>query len=401
MNNLTKRMAEVGYLMSERLAKIAFAFQNSTGNKNVSAMMLEGIPGSGKTFFAEAFADAVDADTYFYQVNTETSIENLIEDVNISAVIKNNANEVTKDGIVKRAFINSHIKKTVLILDEIDKCSSTVETFLLDALNSGRISTGSEEYYANTENLYVFFTSNGTREISAAMRRRVRKVVLEKMPTSAFLKLLGLEDDHYLGTIYENNQDFVVSQAEMYLQDLGSKDKSVFDLDLLSQYVAISEDFLEEIKESFETEASTSAIANDIFDSNCIIFSINEDSEAFADVVSAMMSGDISFEEVSIDRGWDGARMKIGTFTGLKKVAKITPVLSINENVDIYFDRKEIEKILITKDNAVAIINGKTVIGEAKNGAFKATLSVEKLSALAGVAITVPSCQDDDEDDEY
>lgn len=401
MNNLTNKMTAAGYVMSERLAKIAFAFQNSTGNKNVSAMMIEGIPGSGKTFFAEAFATAVAADVYFYQVNTETSIENLIEDVNISAVIKNNANEVTKDGIVKRAFINSHIKKTVLILDEIDKCSSTVETFLLDALNSGRISTGSEEYYANTENLYVFFTSNGTREISTAMRRRVRKVVLEKMPTSAFLKLLGLEEDHYLGIIYENNQDFVVSQAEMYLQDLGSKDKSVFDLDLLNQYVEVSEDFLEEIKESFETEASAYAIANDIFDSDCVIFKINEDSEEFENVVAAMMSGDISFEEVSIDRGWDGARMKIGTFTGLKKVAKIMPVLSVNEKVDIYFDRKEIEKILITKDNAVAIINGKTVIGEAKNGAFKATLSVEKLSALAGVAITVPSCQDDDEDDEY
>ena len=55
-------------------------------------------------------------------------------------------------------------------------------------------------------------------------------------------------------------------------------------------------------------------------------------------------------------------------------------------------------KPLIGKLNAIAKINGVTVIGEAKNGAFKANMSVEKLAKVTGLPIVFEEEEEDEED---
>lgn len=403
--NFIKEMNAAGYIMSERLAKIAYAFCESAGKNGrvLSALLLKGLPGAGKTFFGESFAKVIGADMFFYQMTSETSFEQLVEDINVSAVIKKDADNVVKNGIIKRAFEQSHFKKVVLLLDELDKAPTKVEAQLLDVLNSGRISTGSEEFYAVPENIYVVFTSNDQRALSDALRRRVRMVTLEKMSCKQFAEVLGIEEDHYLCRIYNTVPEFVLSQAQLYLLDLGTKDKTVFDMDLLSQYVEISEDFLEEVKEAFEEPENAKAIADDIFDDyRRLSFEVEEDDEVFLDFVDELMDerSSIGYEEVSICSGAYGkVVISVGTLGGLKKaISFFGEIKTTNREVKIYFQNEDIEKVLITKENAIAKINGVTVIGEAKNGAFKANMSVEKLAKVTGLPIVFEEEEEDEED---
>ena len=247
MNKTTEmriRLERAGYTTDNKIAKVAAIFENAplrTG-RELPVMFLTGAPGSGKTMLAETFAKVVDANMEFIQCYPGMDSSAFIAEPNLSAIIKQDAANAVSDGILVRCLKNScrNIKPTVLIIDEIDKADSSIDSFLLDFCNSGRVTNGQQEWRRGDGYIYVFITSNEEREISDALLNRCRHVHIPRLDVDTLMKICGLEKDHYLRRVFLSCPNFSIRQAKSYLQDLEDLGE-LFDEDLLSQYVNINE----------------------------------------------------------------------------------------------------------------------------------------------------------------
>ena len=227
-----------GYYMDEELAKKVMLFENSAKNSKMSVptMLLTGQAGGGKTSLAEIFGKKLDAEFLFMQCVPGMGIENMQLEPNIEAILKKDPENAIKKGLLVRAIESSKTKPTVVLLDEIDKARADVDSFLLDFIQNGRISTGSEEYVKGEYPIYLMMTSNGERDLSDALENRSKKVEVPRLSREKFLECLNLPQDHYLGDVYSICKDFSLRQAYMYLEDLKVLGVE-FDADALGQYV--------------------------------------------------------------------------------------------------------------------------------------------------------------------
>lgn len=244
MNNMKERLAKVGYITDSRIAKLVGIFENSSkrAERALPVMFLTGAPGSGKTMLAEKFAEVIGATVEFVQCYPGMDSSSFIAEPNISAIIKGDANNAVSDGILVRALKNScrNLNPTVVIIDELDKADSSIDSFLLDFCNSGRVTNGQQEWKRCDGEIYIFITSNEEREISDALLNRCRHVNIPRPDVDTLMKICGLEKDHYLRRIFLSCPSFSIRQAKSYLQDLEDLGE-LFDEDVLSQYVDINE----------------------------------------------------------------------------------------------------------------------------------------------------------------
>ena len=204
----------------------------------VPCTLLKGVPGSGKTSTAEAFALAAGARKLFYQCNPGTGFDQFIGQPNLGAVLRQDAAACIADGILIQAVKSAMAgEDVVLILDEIDKASPEVDSYLLDFLQSRRIhDSNMEELVVPSDvKFWVFLTSNEERELSDALMRRVRRVTVDRPSRSTVASVLGIEENATLLDIWELTEKLAISQLRNYLEDGG--DPQNIDLDILSQYV--------------------------------------------------------------------------------------------------------------------------------------------------------------------
>ena len=79
----------------------------------------------------------------------------------------------------------------VLLLDEIDKCMQRTEALLLDWLQSGRVPVRPGVQIQTTlPNVLCFITSNAQRELSDALLRRARRLMMQPLPIGQQERLL-------------------------------------------------------------------------------------------------------------------------------------------------------------------------------------------------------------------
>ena len=240
IQNTQNKLKELGYFSNENLSKLVYLFEEAgkRNNKNIPTLLLKGKSGAGKTFLAETFSKMINADEQFVQCFPRMGTENFQYDVDIESVMKQNPDKAIKPGILLQALEKSKEKPVVLVIDELDKTRPDVDSFLLDFLENGRLTTGTDTYIKGEYPIYTFITSNDKREIDDALLNRSKIVEVDRPDKELFLEILGLPKEHYLGYFYDRCPDFSIRQAKQYLEDLDVLDEDI-DIDVLSQYVSL------------------------------------------------------------------------------------------------------------------------------------------------------------------
>lgn len=174
-----------------------YKYYDNKANKGVSTILLEGEPGSGKTFLSEVFSRFLGKDVeYIYtQCVEETNSERLIATYNVAAIVKGDADKAMAEGILTRAIhLANEGKKVVLTIDELDKAREVLDSYFLDFLQNGKIETSNNEILSLTEagrkNLYVILAKNNERDLLDALLRRCSVIKLPPMPPVLVYKTL-------------------------------------------------------------------------------------------------------------------------------------------------------------------------------------------------------------------
>ena len=142
-------------------------------------LLIKGEPGTGKTKLAEEVAGAMGMELLEWHVKSTTKAQQgLYEYDAVSRLrdsqlgdprVKDIANYIVK-GTLWQALASD--KPVVLLIDEVDKADHEFEAFLLEVLSEFQISIPELGTIKAKQKPFVFLTSNNTRDMSDALKRR-------------------------------------------------------------------------------------------------------------------------------------------------------------------------------------------------------------------------------------
>lgn len=158
---------------------------------SIRAALLLGPPGCGKTAFTRYFADQVGGEYVYSLLHSWSDDQELFFGVDVAAVVSGDVDSVRQPGVLARAAEMSTKNTVVLCLDEVDKVQERTEYLLLDFLQSGRVPVRPGlQIQARIENLVVFATSNGERDLSDATMRRFRRVRMNPISRDVMVDII-------------------------------------------------------------------------------------------------------------------------------------------------------------------------------------------------------------------
>ncbi|MEP3245517.1 MAG: MoxR family ATPase [Sneathiella sp.] len=180
---MQNKLLEVGYIADETLATALHLA--ITLNR---PLLLEGEAGVGKTEIAKALADlskaslirlqcyeGLDASAAIYEWNYQKQLLFIKASERDEKTAKQLENHVfSPEFLLERPLLKSIQQETspVLLIDEIDRADEEFEAYLLEILSDFKISIPELGTISATSIPHVILTSNGTRELSDALRRR-------------------------------------------------------------------------------------------------------------------------------------------------------------------------------------------------------------------------------------
>lgn len=155
------------------------------------ALFLEGKPGTGKTFLAEVYASAKNAEYVYFLCHRFMVAEDFFVGINVGAAVASDADNVYQDGFLMRAVRASHHKDVVVCVDELDKAPPHVENILLDFLQHWRCPDERGHLVTGVrDRISVFITSNGARQIGDPLLRRCMRIEMGFLPPIVERRLL-------------------------------------------------------------------------------------------------------------------------------------------------------------------------------------------------------------------
>jgi MoxR-like ATPase len=182
-NEIADHLAQVGYVADSQLAMALWLMESLQ-----RPLLLEGAAGVGKTEVAKALAqihdtrlirlqcyEGLDANAAIYEWNYQRQL---------LAIKAREGRGESAEAVEKHIFSEEFLlerpllaairqeKPAVLLIDEIDRADEEFEAFLLEILSDYQISIPELGTVRALSIPLVVLTSNGTRELSDALRRR-------------------------------------------------------------------------------------------------------------------------------------------------------------------------------------------------------------------------------------
>ena len=181
---LRSALEGTGYLVDDELATIAWL-----GSRLSRPLLLEGEPGTGKTALAEALAQAADVPLIRLQCHEGIDASQALYDWDFPRQIlhlraveavdgQGSLDEVESSLFDERFLVARPILRAlreapaVLLVDEIDRADDEFEAFLLEVLSTWQVSIPELGTVRAQTPPLVILTSNRTREVHDALKRR-------------------------------------------------------------------------------------------------------------------------------------------------------------------------------------------------------------------------------------
>ncbi len=183
LHDIKTMLLEQGYITDESVAMSVFLSLQLQ-----KPLLIEGPAGVGKTEIAKVMAKALqtdlirlqcyeglDATHALYEWNYQRQLLHLkMVEHNEQSVDEKEKTIFSDDFLMKRPLLQAitHYRKPVLLIDEVDRSDEEFESFLLEVLSDWQITIPEIGTIKATYIPQVILTSNRTRELSEALRRR-------------------------------------------------------------------------------------------------------------------------------------------------------------------------------------------------------------------------------------
>ena len=217
---LQQDLAAQSYIASDELAMAVYL---ATEQKR--PLLLEGAAGVGKTEIARQLAsihdtklirlqcyEGLDASTSIYEWNYQKQL------LRVQAARESTANDIesqifSADYLLKRPLLEAitQSQAPVLLIDEIDRADEEFEAYLLEVLSDYQVSIPELGTVTATSKPIVVLTSNGSRDLSDALRRRCFYTYVEYPDFKTELAILQARIPHIDSTLAQQIVGFVQS----------------------------------------------------------------------------------------------------------------------------------------------------------------------------------------------
>lgn len=201
---LAQKLEKVGYQCLPHNA-IQISLLLNTPSEKIRALLLEGPSGCGKSFMAKCLAKITGAELMCLSCYKNMPLDNLVESPSTFAMASAmSGQQVDKDklmnlGILSRAFLKSQTQPVILLIDELDKPDTAIDTFFLGPIQDARIWLESREPIdANPDNLLLMFTKNFNRKLDEALLRRCHPITMTYLDSTLERKILSPHCDPQL-----------------------------------------------------------------------------------------------------------------------------------------------------------------------------------------------------------